>query len=142
MMSQSWMGTDFTNDDLVKESSVVDDYDHKIIASDTILGYDCHKIEMRPKPNAAVIWEKVNIWIDKRDFLQLRVEFYDDNNELVNTLVGSEIKILGGRLLPSKLEMFPAGKSGQKTEIIYKNMIFDKLLDDGFFSTENMTKVK
>lgn len=141
MMSQSWMGTDFTNDDLVKESSVTDDYDHKIVGSDTILERDCYKIEMLPKPDAAVIWEKVIIWIDKKDFLQLRVEFYDENNELVNTLVGSEIKMLGGRLLPSKLEMFPADKPGQKTEIVYKNMVFDKPLDDSFFSTENMTKI-
>lgn len=141
MMSQSWMGTDFTNDDLVKESSVVNDYDHTLLGSAQMEGLDCYKIQMIPKPEAAIVWGKVLIWVDKKDFLQLRVEFYDEDGKQNSVMTGSDVKMLGGRLLPSKLTMIPAEKPGQKTEIIYKSISFSKPIDDGFFTPENMTKV-
>lgn len=142
MMGESWMGTDFTNDDLVKEASVIDDYTHTLIGTERQGDRECYKIQMIPKPEAAVIWGKVLVWIDKKDFLQLRTEFYDDSGELVNTLVASEVKMLGGRLLPSKLEMIPAGKKGQQTTITYESLQFDQALSDAFFTTSNLTKVK
>jgi outer membrane lipoprotein-sorting protein len=71
MMSQSWMGTDFTNDDLVKEASIVEDYNHSIIGEETLQERSCYKIEMIPKPEAAVVWGKIILWIDKKDFLML-----------------------------------------------------------------------
>lgn len=142
MMSQSWMGTDFTNDDLVKESSVVEDYDHTILGSEQIDGRDCHKIQMIPKADAAIVWGKVLIWADKKDFLQMKVEFYDEDGQLNSTILGSEVKMLGGRLLPSRLTMTPAQKTGQKTEIFYRSLVFDKPIDDRFFIPENMTKIK
>lgn len=141
MMSQAWMGTDFTNDDLVKESSMVNDYDHTLLGSEPMEGRDCYKIQMIPKPEAAIVWGKVLIWVDKKDFLQLRVEFYDEDGKQNSVMIGSDVKMLGGRLLPSKLTMIPAEKPGQKTEIIYKSLHFNKPIDDGFFTPENMTKV-
>src|SRR5665647_3571264 len=74
MMSQSWMGTDFTNDDLVKEASVVEDYDHSIVGEEILLERSCYRIQLIPKPEAAVVWGKVILWIDKKDFLMLKVE--------------------------------------------------------------------
>ncbi|MCC7507364.1 MAG: outer membrane lipoprotein-sorting protein [Saprospiraceae bacterium] len=142
MMSQSWMGTDFTNDDLVKESSVVDDYTHTLLGSETVAGRDCYKISMIPKPEAAVVWGKVLVWIDKKDDLQLKVEFYDEDGALASTMEGSDIKKLGDRLLPSRLTMTPAGKPGHKTEIVYESIVFNQPIADDFFTTENMTKVK
>lgn len=142
MMSQSWMGTDFTNDDLVKESSVTEDYNHMILGSDQVEGYDCYKIQMIPKPEAAIVWGKVIVWIEKKDLLQLRVEFYDEDGSLNSTMEGSEVKMLGGRLLPARLTMIPTGKSGQKTEIVYKTLSFGVRLEDNFFTPENMTKLK
>src|ERR1035437_6057705 len=59
MMSQSWMGTDFTNDDLINSSSIVDDYTHKVIGEEIIDGRNCYKIELDPKPQAAVVWGKI-----------------------------------------------------------------------------------
>ena len=80
MMSQSWMGTDLTNDDLVKASSRIDDYNHKVLGDSLIEGRKCWKIEMIPLPQAAVVWSKVNMWIDQKDYLELRLEFYDEDN--------------------------------------------------------------
>ena len=71
MMSQSWMGTDFTNDDLVKESSIVNDYNHSIAGDTIIQERTCYIIQMIPKPEAAVVWSKMIVWIDKKDFLEI-----------------------------------------------------------------------
>ncbi len=141
MMSQSWMGTDFTNDDLVKESSVVNDYTHTLVGEEMIGDRKCFKIEMIPKEDAAVVWGKLITWIDQKDFMQLRVEFYDEFDELVNVMTGSEIKMIGGRLLPTKMEMVPADKEGHKTVIIYEDIIFDTPIKDNFFSLANMARV-
>jgi outer membrane lipoprotein-sorting protein len=142
MMSQSWMGTDFTNDDLVKETSVVDDYDQTIVGEEKIGDRICWKIQMIPKPTAAVVWSKVIVWIDKKDYLQLKSEMYDEDGKLVNILNSSDIKMLGGRLLPATLEMIPQDKPGHKTIITYQSEEFDKPIPDDFFSTQNMKNPK
>jgi hypothetical protein len=66
------MGTDFTNDDLVRESSITTDYNHRLLGNETLLGRNCSKIELIPRPDAAVVWSKVYLWIDLQDFLQLK----------------------------------------------------------------------
>ncbi|MFX0556961.1 outer membrane lipoprotein-sorting protein [Maribacter sp. CXY002] len=142
MMSQSWMGTDFTNDDLVKEASSVVDYDHTLLGQETVANTECYKIEMIPKPSAAIVWEKVIVWIATKDFLQLKAEFYDEDGELVNVMVSSEIKELGGRKITSKIEMFPVDKEGNSTVILYNAIIFDQPIDDNFFTTRNMKQLK
>lgn len=142
MMSQSWMGTDFTNDDLVKEASAVSDYDHKHLGMEIISGKKCYKIEMIPKPSAAIVWEKVIVWIDAEDFLQLKSEFYDEDGKLINIMNSGDIKKLGGRKITSKIEMIPVDKEGYSTEIIYRDILFDKEIKDDFFTTRNMKQLK
>jgi len=138
MMSQSWMGTDFTNDDLVKHNSVLNDYSHKIIGETEIDGSTCYKIEMLPKPESSVIWGKIISYIDKKEYIQRRAEFYDEENVLVNLLKGTDVKILGGKKLVSKIEMTPVEKPGFKTILIYNSLLFDKHIEDNFFNPEKM----
>ena len=83
MMTQSFMGTDLTNDDLVKQSSMVVDYTHKILSEEIVEGLDCWKLELIPNEEATVVWGKLIVWIDKSDFMQLKIEFYDDDEEIV-----------------------------------------------------------
>ncbi len=142
MMMQSWMGSDFTNDDLVKESSVVDDYNHRIVEDTTIGEYQVWKIELIPKEDAAVVWGRIEAYIDKSDYLQLLFKYYDEDDYLINTMVLSDVKNLGGRMIPSKLEMIPAENPDQKTVIIYKSMEFDNNLPESFFSIQNMKRVR
>lgn len=142
MMMQNWMGTDFTNDDLVKESSVVEDYTHEIIGDSIINGRTCYKIKLTPKENAAVVWGKIISFIDKKDFFQLKAEFYDEDEELVNIMQASEIKMLGGKKIPAKMEMIPMDKKGQKTVMIYTDIAFNEPIEENFFSIQNMKRVK
>lgn len=138
MMSQSWMGTDFTNDDLVKESSVVNDYDHSVTGDTTIDSRNCYIIQMIPKPEAAVVWGRLIVCIDKKDFIELHTRFYDEEGTLVNTMNAYDIKTMDGRLIPTRFEMIPAEKPNQKTVMIYKSVQYNKPIDDNFFTTEKM----
>jgi outer membrane lipoprotein-sorting protein len=138
MMTQSWMGTDFTNDDLVKESSVVEDYTHTLTGDTIIENRSCYIIQMIPKPEAAVVWSKVIVCIDKKDFLELHSRFYDEDGQLINTMNCYDIKLMHDRIIPTRFEMIPADKKGQKTEMIYKNIQYNKPIDDNFFSVEKM----
>ena len=79
MMMQNWMGTDFTNDDLVQRSSITDDYTNTIIGNEIIDGLDCWIIELIPNDDAAVVWGKLIMWIDKKDFMQLKTQFFEMN---------------------------------------------------------------
>ncbi|MFC0774994.1 outer membrane lipoprotein-sorting protein [Terrimonas alba] len=138
MMSQSWMGTDFTNDDLVKESSVVEDYHHTLTGDTIIQNRDCYIIQMIPKPDAAIVWSRVIVCIDKKDFLEMHSRFYDEDGKLINTMNSYDIKLMHDRIIPTRFEMIPADKKGQKTEMIYKSIQYNKPVDDNFFSTEKM----
>lgn len=142
MMSQSWMGTDFTNDDLVKEASVVEDYHHEFLSDQPIDGRNCYQVQMIPKPEAAIVWGRVIMYIDKKDYMILGAKYFDEDGKLINTLHCSDIKLLGGKLFPSRLEMIPEEKKGNKTVLIYHSLVFDKTIEDRFFTTQNLSKLK
>ena len=142
MMMQSWMGSDFTNDDLVRESSVVKDYTHEFGADSTIDGMDCYKILLTPKPDAPVVWGSISAWVSKDEFLQLRTEFYDEDGYMVNLMTGSALKDFDGRLLPARMEMIPVDDPGNKTILEYQSLEFDVDIRSNFFSVQNLKRVK
>jgi len=142
MMMQSWMGTDFTNDDLVRQSSIVEDYSHKITGDTIIEGRNCKKLTLIPNETAPVVWGQINTWIDVEDYLQLKVEFYDEDGYLVNVMNSSNIKEMGGRMMATRMEMIPVEKDGHKTILETREAKFDIPIEEGFFSTQNMRKVK
>ena len=142
MMSQGWMGSDYTNDDILKESSIVVDYTHKIINEEKVDGYLSYKIELTPKEEAAVIWGKVIIWVAKDSYIQIKSEFYDEDNDLIKSNFASEFKKMDGRLIPTKIEIIPAGDEGKKTVLYIKQMKFDIDLPENFFSQQKMKKIR
>jgi outer membrane lipoprotein-sorting protein len=142
MMSQSWMGSDFSNDDLVRESSTIDDYTHKILKSETYNEMDCWVLELRPKPESSIVFDKVIIWVDKKDYNQLKIENYDEYEELVSVILLSEIRNLGGRVIPTKMELIPMDQKGNKTIITYQEATFNIPMEDRFFSVQNLKNVK
>ncbi|KJY79772.1 outer membrane lipoprotein-sorting protein [Vibrio nigripulchritudo] len=142
MLGQSWMGSDFTNDDLINQSSIVVDYTHELLGSETFDDADMWLIEATAKPDAPVVWSKVKLWISQKTFLQRKVEFYDEFDELVNTLSTYEVKELGGRMVSTRMEMVPADKPGQKTEMITHDAQFDFEIDSDFFSQSQMKALR
>ncbi|MEE9460982.1 MAG: outer membrane lipoprotein-sorting protein [Bacteroidales bacterium] len=142
MMSQGWMGSDFSNDDLLKESSIVVDYTHTIIGKEEIDGWDCYKIEMIPLEDAAVVWGKIFKWIAKEEFLQMKTEYYDEDDYLIKTELAYDMKTMGGRLIPSKFELIPEEEEGHKTVVVMDDITFNEPIPDSFFSQQNMKRVR
>lgn len=142
MMADGWMGSDYTNDDILKESSLVVDFTHKIIGSETIDGWDCWKIEMFPNEDAAVVWGKIIKWISKNEFLMMKSEYYDEDEFLVKTELGLDIKTMNGRKIPTKMEIIPADKEDQKTIVIIDEIKFNIDIQDSFFSQQNMKRLR
>ncbi|MCF6366866.1 MAG: outer membrane lipoprotein-sorting protein [Bacteroidales bacterium] len=140
MMSQGWMGSDFSNDDLLKESSLVVDYTHKIINTETYADKVCYKIELIPKEDAAVVWGKLVKWITKDNYLQLKTEFYDEDDYLIKTEKASKVKIMSGREIPTYFELIPEDEPGNKTIVIMDKIIYDINVSESFFSQQNMKK--
>lgn len=141
MMMQSWMGSDFTNDDLVKESSIVIDYTHRLLSQETVREQRCYKIEMIPLPDAAVTWGKVIVWITVEGFNEWKVEYYDEDMKLINVMNAFDIRKMGDREIPVKLEIIPVENSNNKTILETKSVKFNEPIDDGFFSQQNMKKL-
>ena len=142
MMMQSWMGSDFTNDDLVKESSLVVDYTQKLLGKENVRDQACYKLELVPLPDAAVTWGKVIIWVTIEGFNQWEAEYYDEESNLVNVMNAYNIKRMGDRDIPSRLEIVPVSKKGDKTILEINSMIFNKPISENFFSQQNMKSVK
>lgn len=142
MMSQGWMGSDYTNDDILKESSVVNDYTHKTEAEETINNHLCYRIRLTAKKDAEVLWGYQIWWVDKKEFIVLKAELYDEDGFLVRTEKASELARLDGRLLPTLIELIPADNPGWKTTIRIKEMKFNINIEDGFFSQQNMKSIR
>lgn len=142
MMLQSWMGSDFTNDDLVKESSIVHDYDHELGQDTVINNLNCYKVILVPHEDAAVVWGKIIVYIDKEEYNQQLIYYYDEDGFLVNTMVLSDIREMGGRIIPTHMEMIPADEPENRTIIDYITIEFDLDLKESFFSQQNMKRVR
>jgi len=142
MMGQSWMGSDFTNDDLVRMNSIIDDFTHEITGSEKVEGFDCYIIELIPKPEAAVVWGKIKLWISKEDYYELKGKYYDEDGALVNEMASSDIRQMGDRKLPAKMVMEPVDKPGNQTILEMVDVVFNKPIEDDFFSQQNMKNVR
>lgn len=142
MMMQSWMGSDYTNDDIVKESSLVVDYTQKLLGTENVRGQKCYNIELTPLPDAAVTWGKIIMWITVDGFNQWKAEYYDEDKHLINLLNAYNIKKMGDREIPTRLEIEPVGKKGKKTILEINAMAFNQPISDAFFSQQNMKSIQ
>lgn len=140
MMLQPWMGSDFTNDDLVKQSSVIDDYTQRVLRTETDDGAATYVVEALPKPDAAVVWGKILYWVRKADLIPLKQEYYSERGELVRVLNLSEVRPMGGRTMPTKWEMRPIGQPGNVTTIVVKSALFDRAIEAGVFTQRSLQK--
>lgn len=138
MMLQPWMGSDFTNDDLVKQSSVIDDYTQRVLRTETAAGAAAYVVEALPKPDAAVVWGKIVYWVRKADLIPLRQEYYSERGELVRVMTFSEVRQMGGRTMPIKWEMRPGDEPGNVTTIVVKSAVYDRTIDAQVFTQRNL----
>jgi outer membrane lipoprotein-sorting protein len=139
MMMSSWMGSDFTNDDLVKESSMLRDYYYsRIDPEDSEPGY--YYIELVPKEDIPTVWGKIQITVRKEDYIPVRQVYYDEKGRKMRIMDFKEIKTFGDRRIPAVIELVPLNKKGKKTIVRYKELRFDGQLDKGIFTLRNLQK--
>ena len=137
MMSQSWMGSDFSNDDLAKSDSLLDDYRHRIIATRQSDDYQIYEIESIPTEEAPVVWGKQELRI-REDGILLRQAFFDEDMILVKELISSTIEQLGGRLFPKVWIMQRADREGHFTRMEYRSLTFDLELKSNLFTLTSL----
>lgn len=133
MMSGSWMGSHFTNDDLVQQSRYSEDFDCTLEDQG-----DDWQIECVPHEDAAVVWGKVAVGVRKASELPFETRFYDEDGELVRTMTYEDVRDLGGRNVPTRVRAVPADEPGEFTEVIYADLRFDVEVDDRVFSLQSL----
>ena len=138
MMSSSWMGSHFTNDDLVKQSRMVIDYDFSITYEGLRNGVDIVEISCIPKKNAAVVWGKVEVIVYRNDFIPLSIVYYDEDLKLSRTLKFSNIQVLGDKKISLQMKMTPTDEPEESTAILWEKIEFDLAIKDDFFSLRKL----
>lgn len=137
MMMSSWMGSDFTNDDLVKEFSLFDDYSYELIDVDE--GYkDRIYVNCIPREDLPVVWGNIVIAATKDEYIPIWQKYYDEEGKLMRVLNYSDVRTFSGRKIPAAMEMIPQNKEGNKTVIRYNKLDFDIKIDENVFSLRNL----
>lgn len=139
MLLASWMGSDFTNDDILKASSMAQDYHHKFIPDETIAGETYRVIENTAKSDSKVMWPKIVAYASKKDCLPRLYRYYDKEGKLRRSLSLSEIKTFDGHQVPTRWVMSPEDDKNKKTELKYKSIKFNTSFKPGHFSQQNLT---
>jgi len=144
MMHASWQGSDFTYEDIVKADSIVKDYTHKLLKTTKENGRTVYRIEAMPLPDAPVVWGKVltdiAVYDDDQSVVPLLEEDYSERGELIRTITLSDVKLLGGRRVPARLECLSPKKKGKRTLLQYHELEFDVRLTEDFFSYQRLQK--
>ncbi len=146
MMLQPWMGSDFTNDDLVNESSDVDDYDHTLLGVDPAPagheGLSAYVVEYVPHDDAPVVWGKIIGWVETEHGTPLRQDFYDEDGERLRTMTFSDIRQNGSRRVPYHWSIRPLDKEGHETRIRIDTFDFDVELDEAIFTKRHLKRAR
>ena len=138
LMSASWMGSHFTNDDLVKESRLIEDYEITLAYEGDRDGVEVWEFDLVPRPEAPVVWGRISYQVRKSDTMPVYARYYDEDGELVRTMTFFDYRELGGRLVPAAMRIVPEDKPGEFTEFRYSELEFDVDLDEAFFSLRRL----
>lgn len=140
MMLQSWMGSDFTNDDIIKESSITKDYFHRLEGEEKIDGHECFRILMKPKPDAAVVWGKIIYYARKGDYLPVREEFYNEHGVLKKIMTCSGFRMMHDRVIPTTYKMQTVGKEDRYTVMNIRSVRFNEKIPASVFTLQNLKR--
>jgi|TARA_Y100000310_G_scaffold206469_1_gene206874 outer membrane lipoprotein-sorting protein len=138
MMASSWMGSHFTNDDLVKQSRMVKDYVFSITYEGKREGNNIVEISCFPKRDAAVVWGKVEVIVYRDDFIPLRIIYYDEDLQLSRTLNFTNIQMMDDKMIPTQMTMIPVDEPGESTAVQWKKIQFNLTINDDFFSLRKL----
>ena len=138
MMMGSWMGTDLTNDDLVRESSYEKDYTSELIGPST--DPPGWKVRLDARPDVPGLWNRVEIVFSYDDELPVQAQYFDRKDRLSRTMRLEEIKEISGRRVPTFMTVIPEREEGQRTELRYLQVEFDVELAESMFSLSQLER--
>lgn len=142
MMLQSWMGSDVTNDDLVRSSSMLDDYEHRLLGVDpSPEGHEearAYVLEYVPHEDAPVVWGRILQWVGVEHAAPLRSDFFDEDGALIRTLRLTDLRQVAGRHYPHRWEVIPLDKPGHRTLIEVSEIRFDEAFAESIFTTRHL----
>jgi len=139
MMMGSWMGSDLTNDDIVRDSSYEDDYESELVGrSEDPPGW---KVRMNARPDAVGLWNTVEMVFAYDGWLPVMAQFFDRKDRLSRTMRFGEVKVLGGRRIPTLITIVPEREEGRRTEFRYLDVEFDVELSDDMFSLSRLERM-
>ncbi len=137
MMNQSWMGSDFSNKDISKSTDVIDQYDHRLLKTETSGGFRLYTIESIPHEDAAVVWGR-EVFIIRDDFIMLRQEFWDQDDILVKAMEATAIDVMDGRRIATRMRMQKIETPDEWTEMTVDAVDFDVELGDNLFTLSSL----
>jgi outer membrane lipoprotein-sorting protein len=140
MMLQSWMGSDFSNDDIVKQSSIIEDYTHTLVTEEVINGHKCYKVQLDPKPNAAVVWGKIIYYARVKDSLPVRQEYYNERGIKKRVMDFSKFRKVHDRVIPTLYKMQTVSKRDRYTLMEIKNAKFNIRIPAKMFTLQNLKR--
>jgi len=142
MMGSSWMGSHFSNDDLVKGSRMSEDYSVEASVEKESGGVNICNLTLIPREGAPVVWGKVEVSVRQSDLQPISQRFYDEDGREVRELKFTDHRQIGDRMMPMKMTMRPLDGSGEYTSITWKKIDFDVKLDKGFFSLQRLKSMR
>jgi outer membrane lipoprotein-sorting protein len=137
MMSQSWMGSDFSNKDISKSTDIISQYDHTLVATAEKDGHIYYTIQSIPHEEAAVVWGKEVVTI-RDDYVMIRQEFWDQDGVLVKEMNAFEVQEMGGRTVAKRMRMQKTETPDEWTEMSVNAIDFDVDLPDSIFTLSNL----
>lgn len=137
MMSQGWMGSDFSNKDISKSTDILDQYEHRLVAQVEENGHMVYTIEAIPHEDAAIVWGKEVLRI-RDDFLMLEEQYWDQDGVLIKLMRTSEIAEMGGRTVARVMRMGKLETPDEWTELAVSAIEFDIELPPGVFTLSNL----
>jgi len=140
MMSQSWMGSDFSNSDLSRADTFIVDFTHAIVGTEEVAGQLCWKIELNAKPDAPVVWTKILVWAAKDTYIMVRAQYFDEDGQVARTFEADRIVDAGNRRVATHWVMTNHKKPGNRTEMTFDKIQFDLKIPPDTFSTRNLTR--
>ncbi len=141
MMMESFMGSDFSYDDMVRESNMVKDYVPHLVGEDSIEHEPNYVLELIPKENAPVVYGKLKLWVRTKDLIPTREEFYNDKKEKIKVMIFRDIKKMGDRFIPTYWEMTNLKKKDHKTIIKIQEAQFNVKITPSIFTKRNLSRI-
>ncbi len=140
MLASSWMGSHFTNDDLVKESRMTEDYTFKITFTGKRAGEAIYEITLTPKPKAPVVWGKVIVEVRQKDYMPTVERYYDEQGKLVRTATFADFSVVDGKPMFKSMKMVPKDKQNEFTAVTLEKIQFNLPLKADFFTLKNLQR--